>query len=152
MAWQLLGDVTIGANDIERTVGSVTLGVGDDTLWVRATQMSGPEPWEYSYGLLYLVTPEGRELGTIKTWPCGDGEVLRMTVGLAPEELTGDLVFHSRWVNRRWLDAMATTLQLRFEVQSGRSGGAGGGGGSAISAAFVSSGGAGLELARVVFP
>jgi hypothetical protein len=151
MAWTLLGEVTIGPNDNTVSVGTVTLGAGDDTLWVRATQLTGPEPWEFSYGLLYLVTPEGRELGTIKVWPCGDGEVRRMTVGLAPEGLTGELLFDSRWVNRRWLGAMNTTLRMRFEVQSGVSGG-GIQPPASYAGSFVTSAGTGLTLARVVFP
>lgn len=144
-------EVTIGPNDVSVPVGGVTLGAGDDTLWVRATMISPSEPWEYSYGLLYWLTPEGRELGVVKCWPQVDGEVLRLGVGLSPVETYGGLFFDSRWVNRRWLDAMGTTLQMRFEVQSGRTAG-GGGGAAAISGSFVSSGGVGLELARVVFP
>jgi hypothetical protein len=147
MAWALVGEIAIGPNDFSVPIGDVTLSAGDDTLWVRATKLSPAEPWEYSYGLLYWLSPEGRELGTIKCWPQDDGEVLRMTVGLSPEETTGELTFDSRWVNRRWLDSMGTTLQMRFEVQSGQSGG-----GSAISGSFVSAAGVGLTLARVVFP
>lgn len=146
MGWELLGDVTIGANTVSAPVGGVTLKPGDDALWVRATMLSPSEPWEYSYGLLHWETAEGRELGTVKCHPHHEGETLRLAVGIAPLERTGQLFYTSRWWNRRWLSAMNTTLQMRFEVRTGTDSGA------AVSGSFVDTAGVGLELLRVVFP
>ena len=149
--WQSVGSITVGPNDLAITVGAVTLAAGEDTLWVRATQQGGESPWPYGFGLLSWQTTEGRELGTAKVFGHTEGEVFRLGVGLSPVERTGSLVFEPRSYNLRWVN-LGHPWSLAFEAQSGQGGGGGTGGVDAFAGGFVSTAGAGLELARVVFP
>jgi hypothetical protein len=144
-----VGSVTVTAGTDEVPVGAMSLAAGDDTLWVRATQQGGESPWPWGYGLLAYVTTEGRELGTAKVFGHHEGEVFRLGVGLPPVERSGQLVFRPRAYSLAWLKAGNQSWSLAFEARSGTGGG---GGVSGFAGGFVTTAGAGLELARVVFP
>jgi hypothetical protein len=148
MAWQSVGSVAVGPNDLRVTVGAVTLAAGADTLWVRCVQQGGQSPWPYGFGLLSWQTTEGRELGTAKVFGHLEGEVFRLGVGLSPVERGGVLVLEPRSYNLRWLRVSGEIWRLGFYVQSGTTAG----GVSGFAGGFVTTAGAGLELARVVFP
>lgn len=145
-----VGSVTVSAGTEEVSVGAVSLAAGDDTLWVRVTQQGGESPWPWGFGLLAFVTTEGRELGTAKVFGHHEGEVFRLGVGLPPVERSGQLVFRPRAYSLAWIKAGNQNWNLAFEARSGTTGG--GGGVSSYAGGFVSTAGAGLELARVMFP
>ena len=149
--WQSVGSITVGPNDLAVTVGAVTLAAGEDTLWIRAVQQGGQSPWPYGFGLLSWQTTEGRELGTAKVFGHIEGEVFRLGVGLSPVERGGVLVFEPRSYNLRWVN-LGNPWSLAFESQSGQGQAPGTGGAGTFAGGFVSTLGAGLELARVVFP
>lgn len=149
--WSPVAEVSFGPDDRVVTVGPVTLAADADTLWVRVTQLSGPSPWPYSYGLVSWISSGGRELGTAKAYGHLEGETFRLGSGLSPVDRDGLLVFEPRNYNLGWLRASGERWYLRFEQYSARSGGTGGPI-NAIAGAFVTSVGQGLELARVVFP
>lgn len=133
--WTDLGTITFGPNDTEVNVGPVTLAAGDDTLWVRVTQMSGPTPWPWSYGIASFQSVEGRSLGSAKAFGHPSGEVVRLGVGLPPVVLDGSLRFEPRSFNLAWV-RNGNPWQLNFEVRSGVTTGAGGGG-AAVSYPFT---------------
>ena len=149
--WSRVGSITVTATSGPTVIGNLTMPADADTIWIRAQQLGGESPWPYGYGLLTWKTAAGRELGTIKCYGHTEGEVLRLGVGLKPGEKVGQLMFQPRSYNLSWVKASAAAWQLAFDQQTGVSGGSGGGA-AAISGSFVSSAGAGLTLARVVFP
>jgi hypothetical protein len=149
MAWQSLGSVTVGPNDLAVQIGTVDLAAGADTLWVRVKQQGGQSPWPYGFGLLSWRTTDGRELGTAKIYGHVEGETYRLGTGLSPVVRGGVLWFEPRSYNLRWLKVSGELWTLSFEQQSGTTSG---GGVSGYAGGFVSTSGAGLELARVVFP
>lgn len=149
LGYQLVAEVSIGFGDERVDVGEVTIGSAADTLWVKVTQLGGVSPWPFSYGLLSWESYEGRELGTAKAYGRSQGEVYRLSVGRQPAGWVGRLIFEPRHWNSRWVRAEGQPWQLRFEVASGSGGG---GGVSGFAGGFVTAQGAGLELARVVFP
>lgn len=59
-----LGDITVGPLNRQVLVGSFSLEEGDDTLWVNITQISPQQEWNYSYGLVWWESTDGRQLGT----------------------------------------------------------------------------------------
>lgn len=151
VGWAQVGTISIGPTSGPVVIGTVSLPAGADTIWVRAQQLGGDSPWPYGYGLLTWKTGAGRVLGTVKCYGHTEGEVLRLGVGLEPDEQSGELVFEPRAWNLAWVKAGAPPWRLGFECQTGTSGG-GSGGPSVVARSFVSSTGAGLELVRVVFP
>lgn len=150
LAWQPVGSASVGPASGRIPVGDVTLAPGDDTLWVRVRQLGGESPWPYGFGLLSWQSSAGRELGTAKAWGHSEGEVIRLGVGLQPAATTGVLVFEPRSYSLSWVKASGAVWALSFESRSGLTGGAGGAV-SGFAGGFVAQG-AGLELARVVFP
>lgn len=118
-----IGSVAVSAGTQEVSVGSVTLGPGADTLWVKVTQQNGQSPWPWGFGLLSFVTAQGRELGTAKIYGNTDGEVFRLGIGLPPVERTGILVFRPRSYSLAWLRAGNATWTLAFEARSGTTAG-----------------------------
>lgn len=124
--WTDLGTITFGPNDTEVDVGPVTLVEGADTLWVRVTQMSGPTPWPWSYGIASFQSLEGRSLGSVKAFGHPSGEVVRLGVGLPPLVRDGSLRFEPRSFNLAWV-RNGNPWQLNFEVRSGVSSGGGAG-------------------------
>ena len=124
-----VGTVAVGPQDRQVLVGSFSMTPGDDTIWIKIQQNSPPDVWSYSYGLLTWRTDKGQELGTIKVYGDVDGEVFRLTVGLPPESLSGNLYFTARAYNRRWIEVDNPPVwELSFQAQSGVSSGGGGGG------------------------
>lgn len=149
--WSRVGTIAVTATSGPILIGDLTMPADADTIWVRAQQLGGESPWPYGYGLLTWKTAAGRELGTVKCFGHSEGEVLRLGVGLKPGEKVGQLVFQPRAYNLSWIKASGANWMLAFDQQTGVSGGSGGAA-AAIAGSFVSSGGVGLELARVVFP
>ena len=117
-AWTDLGTQTFGPTDQVVDVGAVTLVEGADTLWVRVTQMSGPTPWPWSYGIAAFQSIEGRSLGSVKAFGTPSGEVVRLGVGLPPLVRDGRLLFEPRSFNLAWI-RNGNPWQLNFEVRSG---------------------------------
>jgi hypothetical protein len=151
---QSLGSIDVGPSDLDIEIGPVTLPAGADALFVRMTQTYGESPWLFSFGLLSWRTTNGRELGTVKAYPHKEGELYRLRTGLSPVERGGSLWFTPRAYNLSWIKS-GHGLGLRFEWEAGSDGDGGGGGGGGVSGyagGFVNTAGAGLELARVVFP
>ena len=124
--WLDLGEVSILPTDLERVIGPVTLVEGADTLWIRITQMSGPSPWPWSYGIASFKNPEGRPLGSVKAYSSPDGEVVRLGNGLPPVVRDGSLLFEPRGFNLAWIKK-GNPWELKFEVQSGVTASVGGG-------------------------
>ena len=128
--WTDLGTYTFGPNDLEVNVGPVSLVEDADTLWVRVTQMSGPTPWPWSYGIASFQSLEGRSLGSAKAFGHPSGETVRLGVGLPPLVRDGSLYFEPRSFNLAWV-RKGNPWQLNFEVRSGVTGGGGAGASSA---------------------
>ena len=148
--WVDLGEVSILPTDEERAIGPVSLNAGDDTVWIRVTQLGGPSPWPWSYGIVSFQSSEGRPFGSAKAFSHPLGEVVRIGVGLPAVVGVGSLVFEPRSFNLAWIQK-GYPWQLRFEVQTGVTG-SGGGDIPSVAGAFATAAGVGLELARVVFP
>ena len=127
--WTDLGAHTFNATDQVVDLGAVTLVEGADTLWIRVTQLSGPTPWPWSYGIAAFESTEGRSLGSVKAFGTPDGEVVRLGVGLPPLVRDGRLVFEPRSFNLAWI-RNGNPWQLNFEVRSGTTQVSGGGGGT----------------------
>lgn len=125
-SWADLGEVTILPTDVERVIGPVSLADGADTMWIRITQLSGPSPWPWSYGIVSFKSSEGRPLGSVKAYSSPDGEVVRLGVGLPPVVRDGSLVFEPRSFNLAWI-RKGNPWELKFEVQSGSTAPVGGG-------------------------
>ena len=156
MAWSSVGSVSVGPLDREVQVGSFSMQPSDDTIWVRLTQTSPLNAWNYSYGLLTWKTSFGQELGTIKVYGDTDSEVYALGIGLPPLERDGVFEFTPRAWNRRWISLdNPPRWELSLEAQSGILG-AGGGSGTnlqAVASGFVNaSSGSSLTLTRVTFP
>jgi hypothetical protein len=149
VGWSQVAQVSFTATDREVTLGPVTLNAGDDTLWVKVTQVGGESPWPWSFGLLSWRTNGGRELGTVKAYGHLEGETYQLRTGLSPVERGGQLVFEPRSYNLGWIKSSGKLWTLRFDYQSGTTTG---GGAGTFAGGFVNQVGAGLELARVVFP
>ena len=127
--WTDLGTQTFGPNDQVVDVGAVTLVEGADTLWIRVTQMSGPTPWPWSYGIAAFQSTEGRSLGSVKAFGTPAGEVVRLGVGLPPLVRDGRLLFEPRSFNLAWI-RNGNPWRLNFEVRSGVAAVSSGGGGT----------------------
>jgi len=115
-----LGNITVGPLDLQVLVGPFSLKEGDDTLWVNITQISPQQQWNYSYGLLWWESADGRQLGTQKVYGTQLGEIFRLGVGLSPLERDGVIYFAPRAYNRRWISIDNPPLwTLNFEADSG---------------------------------
>jgi hypothetical protein len=150
MAFVSVGSISVGPTDLRVVIGEVLIPPGHDTLWTRVVQSGGESPWPLGFGLLSWQSQAGRELGTAKVFGHHEGEVFRLGVGLSPVERRGSLVFEPRHYNLRWIKGTGERWNLAFEASSGATGG--GGGAGTYAGGFVNTAGAGLELARVVFP
>ena len=151
LGWSDLGNVTFTPDDTDRVVGSFSLLEGETHIWVKVTNLSQPNPWPWSYGILGWRTSQGYELGSVKAYSEEVGEVFRLGHGLPPVERTGSLTFEPRGFNLAWVK-QGNPWTLNFQFQTGRfpqgetpSG--------VVSNGFVSSDdGTGLQLAQVTFP
>lgn len=154
MSWASVGSVNVGPQDRQVLVGSFSMEPDQDTIWVRVTQTSPAEVWNYAYGLVTWRTSFGQELGSEKVYGDTDSEVFRLGVGLPPLERTGSLLFTPRAFNRRWIETSNPPIwSLSFEAQSGTSGvGPTPEGIDAVLNSFVDTSDNGLSLVRVNFP
>ena len=122
MSWALVGSVDVGPLDRTVEVGSFSMQPDEDTIWLRITQTSPKDVWNYSYGLLTWKTSFGQELGTVKVYGDTDSQVFSLGVGLPPLERDGVLYFTARAYNRRWIAIDNPPIwSLEFEAQSGNS-------------------------------
>jgi len=114
MAWKRIGSITASIATIHPiTVGPVFLPpFGGIEVWVRQT--SGPSPWPYGFGLLWVENSWGRELGTIKVYGHMEGEAYRLGAGLSSLLGGGVLKFFPRSYNARWFRASGEKWQLEF--------------------------------------
>ena len=128
MAWQSVGQHTFVPTDREIQVGSFDLDPGQDTVWVRITQINQPASWPWSYGILSWRSAFGLELGSTKAYSTQLGEVFRLGVGLPPSDGTGSIWFEPRGYNLGWLKA-GFPWTLSFEAQAGTAAVVGVGGG-----------------------
>lgn len=121
-----LGSITVGPLDRKVLVGPFSLNEGDDTLWVNITQISPQQEWNYSYGLVWWESIDGRQLGTQKVYGTQLGEIFRFGVGRAPLERDGSIYFAPRAYNRRWISIENPPLwTLNFAAESGVTSGGG---------------------------
>jgi hypothetical protein len=118
MTWQSVGQHTFLPTDRAVQVGSFDLAPGQDTLWVRITQITTPEYWPWSYGILSWRSASGLELGSAKAYSTQLGEVFRLGVGLPPSDRNGSIWFEPRGYNLGWIKA-GFPWTLSFEAQSG---------------------------------
>ena len=150
--WQTVGTRTFEPDDLSEVVGSFSMAEGDDTLWVRITQMNNQPNGPWSYGILSWKTTNGFELGSTKAYGETESEVFRLGIGRPPYERTGQLVFEPRGFNLGWIKN-GYPWTLKFEAASGVT--TGGGGGTRVGAvinSFVDTANSGLSLVRVNFP
>jgi len=119
MEWAEVGTVQVDATSPELVVGSLTIDSGDTSIWLKAIQTTGQSPWPYGFGLITWRSAAGREMGTAKVWGENLGEVVRLSVGLAPESLTGHVIFTPRSYNLRWIQATAAVWSLQILAKHG---------------------------------
>lgn len=120
MTWQSVGTHTFMPTDTAVQVGSFDLAAGQDTIWVRITQLNDPADWPFSYGILSWRNANGSPLGSIKAYSNRFGEVFRLGNGLPPSDGVGSIWFEPRGFNLAWLKA-GFPWQLQFEAQAGAS-------------------------------
>ena len=148
--WSFIAEKTFTPDDLTEVIGSFSLEEGDDTLWVRLTQLStSTSPW--SYGILSWRSPEGNELGSVKAYGNIHSEVFRLGVGRAPSVRDGVITFTPRGFNLGWIKN-GFPWPLKFEAASGVSTGGGGQTVGAVVNSFVDTADNGLSLVRVNFP
>ena len=115
--WSFIAEKTFTPDDLTEVIGSFSLEEGDDTLWVRLTQLSTrTSPW--SYGILSWRSPEGHELGSVKAYGNLNSEVYRLGVGRAPSVRNGVITFTPRGFNLGWIKN-GFPWPLKFEAASG---------------------------------
>jgi hypothetical protein len=120
MTWQSVGTHTFMPTDTAVQIGSFDLAAGQDTIWVRITQLNDPADWPFSYGILSWRNANGSPLGSIKAYSNRFGEVFRLGNGLPPSDGTGSIWFEPRGFNLGWLKA-GFPWELQFEAQAGAS-------------------------------
>lgn len=116
-----IGTVTFTPDSRDTVIGDFSIGEDHDTIWVKVTQIGGPGPWPFSYGILGWQTAQGFELGSIKCYGEQTGEVFRLGIGRPPLLRAGRLIFDPRSFNLAWIRA-GTPWTLRFDASSGQSG------------------------------
>ena len=116
-----LGQITFTASDTDQYLGPITLGEGDDTIWLDVTQVSPTENWRYAFCLVSFVTDEGAELGTTRVYGNQSGEVFRLGVRRPPLLRTGRIRVFARHYNLAWLNAKnAPDWVLSFQWEAGK--------------------------------
>ena len=149
--WQPVGYRTFQPDDLTEVVGPYELAEGQDTLWVRITQINGQTNSPWSYGILSWRSSEGYELGSVKAYGETRSEVFRLGIGRAPSVRTGSITYDPRGFNLAWIrEGFDWTLQ--FEASSGSSSSGGGLRAGAVINSFVDPANSGLSLVRVNFP
>ena len=148
-AWVPLGTHTFLPTDKEVVIAPFDLALGEDTVWVRITQLNDPATWPFAYGILKWVSANGASLGSVKAFPNRSGEIFRLGVGLSPSDLSGSITFTPRGYNLGWLKA-GFPWELKFEATAATTASEFA---SGVTGSFVDSlSRTGLELVRVVFP
>ena len=149
--WTTVGTKTFTPDDLNTVIGSFSMAEGDDTLWVRITQLNAAINSPWSYGILSWKTTNGYELGSTKAYGETESEVFRIGIGRPPYERNGQLTFEPRSFNLSWIkNGYPWTLQ--FEAASGVTNGGGGQGTRSVISSFVDTADNGLSLVRVNFP
>ena len=149
--WSLVGTKSFAPDDLTEVIGSFSLQEGDDTLWVRITQLSGQVNSPFAYGILSWRTEDGYELGSVKAYGETESEVFRLGVGRPPSLLAGSITFEPRGFNLGWIkEGFDWTLQ--FEAASGITAGGGASDLGAVVNSFVDTANNGLQLVQVSFP
>ena len=120
MTWQSVGTHTFVPTDKAVQVGSFDLAAGQDTIWVRITQLNPVDDWPWSYGILSWQNANGTPLGSVKAYSNRLGEVFRLGNGLSPSDGVGSIWFEPRGFNLGWLKA-GFPWELSFEAQAGAS-------------------------------
>lgn len=121
MPFSTVGQIDVGPLDKNVLVGPFLMEPEDDTIYLRITQTSPADVWNYSFGLTTWVTNQGSELGTIKVYGDTNSEVFALGVGLPPVERYGDIMFTPRAYNRQWISIDTPPIwSLLFEAQSGK--------------------------------
>ena len=150
--WSTVGEHTFTPDDSLVVVGSFSMQEGDDTIWVRMTQLNGQENSPWSYGILSWKSQAGYELGSVKAYGNIQSEVFRLGVGRTPSLLSGSITFEPRGFHLGWIKT-GYPWSLKFEASSGVTTGSGGGPlGGAVSNGFVDPANNGLQLVQVSFP
>ena len=116
-SWVSVGSINVGPTSGLVTVGTLTIGNSDTSIYVRVVQTGGESPWPYGYGLCSWITAAGREMGTVKVWGHTEGEVYKLPCSLKPEYQSGSLVFEPRSLNLRWIQASGNIWHLTFQAQ-----------------------------------
>lgn len=117
MTWQFVGQHTFLPTDRAVQIGTFDLAPGQDTIWVRITQLTDPAEWPWSYGILSWHSSQGLELGSIKAYSTQLGEVFRLGVGLPPSDRNGSLWFEPRGYNLGWIKS-GKPWELSFQAQA----------------------------------
>ena len=153
MSWSDVGSIGVTPKDKDVLVGEFTLGEEHDTLFLRVTQTSPGNVWNYSFGLLTWRSTFGQELGTAKVYGSTTGECYQLGIGLPPVVRTGSVYFTPRAYNRRWIDIEDPPVwRLEIEAQSAKTAGVPVPSGvGAVVNSFVDSSDNGLSLVRVNF-
>lgn len=154
MAFATVGTIGVSPTDREVLVGDFSLEEGDDTLFLRVTQISPLEDWSYSFGLLTWRSTGGQELGTCKVFGSKYGENYSLGIGRTPLVRSGSIYFRPRSYNRNWIAIDEPPIWvLEIEAESGKTAGAGSGQRiGAVVNSFVDPSDNGLSLVRVNFP
>lgn len=147
--WTEVGTVSLDGTQEAVEVGAVPLPASGG-VEVRVQQLTPADEAPFRSGLLYVKTASGRTLGTRRFWGHPEGEDYALGALLSAEESSGALVVEPRYMNLKALKA-GRVWQLRCWIRFLPATGGGGGAGT-YAGGFVSTAGAGLELARVVFP
>lgn len=148
MAWQAVGTHIFLPTDRSVEVGTFNLDPGQDTIWLRITQLNDPAEWPFSYGIVSWRSAFGLELGSTKAYSSKLGEVFRLGVGLPPSDRAGSIWFEPRGFNLGWLKA-GFPWELSFEAQSSETAPITG---SGVTGSFVDARTGNGVLLRLVFP
>lgn len=148
MAWDEVGTVSLDGTASAVPVGTVALPPSNG-IEVRVKQLTPADESPYRAGLIYVKTPSGRTVGTRKFWGHPEGEDYALGEGLTSEEGVGTLWVEPRYLNLKALKA-GRIWRLQFWYRPNPSPPSGGV--STFAGGFVDTAGAGLALARVVFP
>ena len=145
--WLPVGQHTFLPTDRAVQIGQFDLAPGQDTIWVRITQINQPAEWPWSYGILSWRSTFGLELGSTKAYSTQLGEVFRLGVGLPPSDRAGSIWFEPRGFNLGWLKA-GFPWELSFSAYAASTGHEAGD----VTGSFVTPTAQGIELIRLVFP
>lgn len=103
MGWRRVGTVSIRAADQLVTVGPVSIQ-STDRVEVRIRQVSPETTSVFRAGLFYVLSGNGRVLGSHKFWGHREGEDYVLGGdGYSSQDVSGVLMIEPRYVNRQAL-------------------------------------------------